>query len=78
MERGFQAGCLGPDFGPGCDKGIGGTENGAQTLVTVELGPRPAVGPRLCLRHWRNMGPVGLWVAGSGGGKRCVRQGAAV
>ena len=38
MEPGFQAGYPGPDLGPVCDKDIGGTENGAWILVTVELG----------------------------------------
>lgn len=62
------------------DEGIGGSENGAQTMVTVELGsPACSVATAVFLGGVSSRGGCSeAWVAGSGGGKQCVSQSAAV
>lgn len=62
------------------DEGIGGSENGARTMVTVELGsPACSVAAPVFLGGVGSRGGCsGARVAGSGGGKQGVSQGAAV
>lgn len=83
MQVGDGARIQGWVFGPHpwsmYDEGIGGSENGAQTMVTVELGtPACSVATAVFLGGIGSRGGCsGAWVAGSGGGNECVSQGAA-